>query len=165
MSSGTSTPITVQGSTQAVSNKTQVAAVATVLETKKENAQRSLEAVVREYFSDTPMLAEVARCETRFRHYDRKGEVLRGEIDNNDVGIMQVNERYHLKRAEKHGFDIYSLEGNLAYAKYLYLEEGSDPWASSSRCWGGYRENATKSVAIKSSAFAKISVPLVDQNN
>jgi len=164
MSSGTSTPITVQGSTQAISNKSQVAAVASVTETKKANAQRSLEAVVREYFSDTPVLAEIARCETRFRHYDRNGDVLRGEIDGNDTGIMQVNERYHLKRAEKHGFDIYSLEGNLAYAKYLYLEEGSDPWRSSSRCWGGYREDTIKSVSVKASAFAKISVPLVDQN-
>lgn len=162
MSSGTSTPITVQGSTQAISQKSQAVAAASVLEIKKVNAQRSLEAVVRDYYSDTPILAEIARCETRFRHYDRAGDVLRGAIDKNDVGIMQVNERYHLKRAEELGFDIYSLEGNLAYAKYLYKEEGSDPWVSSSACWGSYREKSVAST-IKTSAFAKISVPLVNQ--
>lgn len=161
MTSGTSTPIMVQG-TAAVA-KVQVPATESI---KKQQpaGQRSLEAVARDYFSDTPVLAEIARCETRFRHYDRNGDVLRGAIDGNDVGIMQVNERYHLKRAEKHGFDIYSLEGNLAYAKYLYLEEGSDPWVSSSSCWGGYRETAVKSVAPKTANFAKISVPLVEQN-
>jgi hypothetical protein len=31
--------------------------------------------------------------------------------------------------------DIYSLEGNMAYAKFLYENEGTKPWRSSSKCW------------------------------
>ena len=161
MLGSSSTPIAVQGTAATIAPKTTALLVS---DSKKQAAPRPVEAVVRDYFSDTPILAEIARCETRFRHYDRTGEVLRGKIDANDVGVMQVNERYHLKRAETLGFDIYTLEGNLAYAKYLYHEEGSDPWVSSSSCWGNYRETAKTAPAVKSSTFAKISVPLVDQN-
>ena len=32
--------------------------------------------------------------------------------------------------------DIYTLDGNLAYAKKLYTEEGTQPWISSFPCWG-----------------------------
>ena len=165
MASGTSTPVMVQGTTAPASREAAKSPVAAAtLEAKRGGKERTLEAVVRDYFSDTPVLAEIARCETRFRHYDRAGEVLRGAIDRNDVGIMQVNERYHLKRAETEGFDIYSLEGNLAYAKYLYHKEGSDPWVSSSACWGGYREKVQNVASVKASTFSKISVPRVEQN-
>ena len=165
MSGSTSTPISVQGSPARIVPKVQVigSLLAQEASNKDKSAKRSLEGIVRDYYSDTPLLVEIARCETRYRQYDKDGKVFRGRIDNNDVGIMQVNERYHLKRAEKLGFDIYTLEGNLAYAKYLYLEEGSDPWASSSACWGGYREG-TVSQGPKSATFAKLSVPLIDEN-
>lgn len=48
---------------------------------------------------------------------------------------MQINETYHLDQALSLGIDIYSLEGNMAYAKYLYDKKGSGPWVSSSKCW------------------------------
>ena len=94
------------------------------------NQPITLEEYVRDYFADNPALAEVAKCESRFRHFDARG-VLRGEVDRNDVGVMQINERYHEPRAEKLGFDLKTLEGNLGYAKWLYDKEGLQPWASS----------------------------------
>ena len=48
---------------------------------------------------------------------------------------MQVNEDFHLETAQKLGYNIYSLEGNLSYAQYLYDKEGTVPWKSSSHCW------------------------------
>lgn len=48
---------------------------------------------------------------------------------------MQINELYHLETAEKLGLDIYTIEGNVAYAKHLYEEQGAKPWMSSSPCW------------------------------
>ncbi len=98
------------------------------------NQPITLEEYVRDYFADNPALAEVAKCESRFRHFDARG-VLRGEVDRNDVGVMQINERYHEPRAEKLGFDLKTLEGNLGYAKWLYDKEGLQPWASSGKCW------------------------------
>lgn len=102
---------------------------------------KTLEHYVREYYRDTPVLAEVARCESGFVHFTDSGKVLRGIKDSNDVGVMQINERYHLERAEKLGYDIYSIEGNMAYAKYIYEKEGAAPWSASSKCWGKNLKN------------------------
>jgi hypothetical protein len=105
-----------------------------------------LNKLVREYFTDTPLLAEIAKCESSFRQYDKDGEVLRGRVNGSDVGLMQVNEYYHGESAKKLGFDIYSVEGNLAYAKWLYNREGGQPWKASSPCWG--KTNASAQVAV-----------------
>lgn len=94
----------------------------------------TLEQYVRGFFADNPVLADIARCESRFRQFDAHG-VLRGEYDRGDVGVMQINERYHDERAKKLGFDIKTLDGNLAYAKWLYDKEGLAPWKSSGKCW------------------------------
>lgn len=96
----------------------------------------SLGTYVREYFVETPILADIAWCESRMRHFGKSGEVLRGEIDSDDVGVMQINTRYHEEDAVELGIDVYSLHGNLAYAKYLYEKQGTKPWLASSPCWG-----------------------------
>jgi hypothetical protein len=96
---------------------------------------KTAEKEVREYFADTPILIEVARCESRFHHTDEDGSIHRGEINNKDVGVMQINEYYHLDTAKKLGFDVYSLKGNMEYARYLYDHEGLQPWVSSGKCW------------------------------
>lgn len=95
-----------------------------------------VEEAVREYFADIPLMAEISKCESRYRQFDTSGEVLRGIVNTNDVGALQVNEKYHLKRSQKLGYDIYSLQGNMAYARLLYEESGPQPWASSYPCWG-----------------------------
>ena len=95
----------------------------------------TLEAYVREYFKDMPILAEIARCESEFRHLGASGQVLRGEVAVEDVGVMQINEFYHGDRAKAFGLDLHTLDGNLAYAKWLYTKEGTTPWYSSSKCW------------------------------
>ena len=43
------------------------------------------EAIVREYFSDIPVMIQVARCESTFRHTLADGSVLRGVVDNDTV--------------------------------------------------------------------------------
>ncbi len=91
---------------------------------------------VAEYFSDVPVLAEIARCESHFRHFDRSGGVIRGEVNRYDVGVMQINELYHGKEAETLGLDLHAISGNLAYARRLFEREGTTPWLSSVKCWG-----------------------------
>lgn len=90
---------------------------------------------VREYFRDTPILAKIAYCESKFQQYDKDGNVLRGTLTPDDLGIMQVNEYYHGTAAKKLGFNIHNVKGNLGYAKWLYEKEGTKPWASSAKCW------------------------------
>lgn len=96
---------------------------------------KTLEAHVREYFKDDPILAEIARCESQFRHIGTTGKVIRGKVNKADVGVMQINEKYHLDEAEKLGYDLHTLEGNMAYAKWLYEKKGPQPWYPSEKCW------------------------------
>jgi hypothetical protein len=121
-------------------------------EDKKTQAERSItvEEYVRNYFSDIPVMVEIAKCESHFRQHNESGEVLRGEKNVLDRGVMQINEYYHGEDSEKLGFDILTLKGNTAYARYLFEKYGVKPWASSSRCWaktvayGEYKELASK---------------------
>jgi hypothetical protein len=95
----------------------------------------NVETEVREYFADIPLMAEVAKCESRYRQFENDGSVFRGKINDRDVGALQINEYYHAERAKKLGYDLYTLKGNMQYARLLYKEQGAQPWVSSSPCW------------------------------
>jgi hypothetical protein len=103
---------------------------------QKKHINAGVEKAVREYFADIPLMVEVSKCESHYRQFNADGSVFRGKINTNDVGALQINETYHLKRATELGYDIHSLEGNMAYARLLYKEQGPQPWASSFPCWG-----------------------------
>ena len=115
----------------------QVAAVADIqsIDAEPIAVQSSVEEAVREYFKDTPILVKVAMCESTFRQFDKNGAVLRGIVDRDDVGVMQINEKYHGDQAQKANIDIYSLEGNMKFAQLLYNEQGTAPWSASQPCW------------------------------
>ena len=87
------------------------------------------------YFKDYPILVKIAGCESQFRQYDSEGKVLQGKVNKGDLGLMQINKYYHSEKSDELGFDIETVEGNMAYAKYLYEKEGEKPWLSSSKCW------------------------------
>ena len=91
---------------------------------------------VRLYFRDAPIMAEIAACESHFRHLMKNGDPIRGEVNRGDIGVMQVNEYYHREDAEDMGHDIDTLDGNLKYARFLYEKYGTKPWDSSKKCWG-----------------------------
>ena len=95
----------------------------------------TIEERVREFYTDAPVLSDIAFCESSFRHFDKSGRVIRGKVNKGDVGVMQINEYYHKEKAETLGMDIKTLDGNLLYAKYLYDKEGVSPWGSSAKCW------------------------------
>ncbi len=90
---------------------------------------------VTEYFADAPVMISIAQCESHFRQFDKTGSIHRGKINRSDLGVMQINEYYHGEKAEKLGLDLYTIEGNLEFARYLYEKEGTTPWLSSSKCW------------------------------
>ena len=91
---------------------------------------------VQSYFADAPIMVSIAKCESRFHQYGEHGSVYRGEINNLDVGVMQINEYYHSDTAKKLGIDLYTIQGNVAYARCLYDKQGTAPWSSSEGCWG-----------------------------
>ncbi len=95
----------------------------------------STEEVVRTYFSDIPVMIQIARCESHFRHTLEDGTVLKGRVDPADTGVMQINLRYHGVAAEKLDLDLHDLHDNLAYARSLYEQQGTQPWNASAPCW------------------------------
>ena len=115
----------------------------TVKEVKSEDYQpitdsKNVEKFINDYFADVPILAKIAKCESRYRHYNSVGNVLRGVENKSDRGVMQINIYYHGKTAEKLGLDVHNLDDNVAYARYLYEKEGAKPWMSSSACWAKF---------------------------
>jgi len=127
--------------TTASVNMVATATVSTTTQVLEEKAtstiptKKEIEAKVKAYFKDDPILVDIARCESQFRQVDAKGNILRGTINKGDLGVMQINEYYHADKAAELGFDLKTVDGNLAYAKYLYNKEGVQPWISSSKCW------------------------------
>lgn len=109
---------------------------------------KEIEQEVRNYFKDDPILVDIARCESDFRQFKPDGYLFRGQVNHGDIGVMQINEYYHLKKAESLGYDIKSVKGNLAYAKYLYNTQGVQPWISSEPCWNQAKANSANQVAL-----------------
>jgi len=119
--------------------------------TAKIPTNEGIEQEAKAYFKNTPILADIAFCESTFRQYDTDGKPLRGVINKGDIGVMQINEYYQGDKAKALGYDLDTPEGNMAYAKYLYEKEGTKPWSSSETCWGADEASASSSnqVAMK----------------
>jgi len=130
MYGSTGIPTTVANAALAVTGTSTEKAKAIVLQDRK-----SVEKYLREQYADTPILVEIARCESTFSQFDKDGKVIRGIVNNKDVGVMQINEKYHLEAATALGFDIHTIEGNVGYAKHLYKNQGAQPWKASAPCW------------------------------
>lgn len=86
----------------------------------------------------TGLLAKIAECESHQRQYDPKtGGVLRGKANRNDIGYFQINTYWNGADAKRRGYDLYTEEGNVGYALYLYDTQGTTPWNASKDCWRG----------------------------
>jgi len=107
-------------------------------------SSKAVEAYVKDQFADEPILVDIARCESTYRQFDQTGNILRGKVNQGDVGVMQINEKYHADEAVKMGINIYTVEGNLQFGRYLYNKYGSDPWSSSAPCWSTGNQIALK---------------------
>ena len=102
-------------------------------------AEVAVEKTIKELVQDEcgvgHVMVEIARCESQYRQF-YEGDVLRGKVNSEDVGIFQINEGYHLSIAMKMNVDIETIEGNIAYARHLYDTKGTAPWIWSKPCWG-----------------------------
>ncbi|MCA9361099.1 hypothetical protein KC845_00925 [Candidatus Kaiserbacteria bacterium] len=93
------------------------------------------EGIVRDYFSDIPVMVQVAKCESMFRHTLADGSVLRGKVDSRDTGVMQINSYYHGAKAKELGLNLENIYDNMEYARMLYEQQGTKPWNASAPCW------------------------------
>lgn len=93
------------------------------------------EQIVRSYFEDIPVMIQIARCESAFRHKLEDGSVLKGVVDPADTGVMQINKRYHEKTAATMNLNLEDINQNMEYARFLYETQGTQPWSASSSCW------------------------------
>jgi hypothetical protein len=103
----------------------------TIASTKSMDTER----IVREYFSDIPVMIQIARCESTFRHTLEDGSVLKGKVDSADTGVMQINKRYHEQTAAAMSLNLDDIYHNMAYARHLYEKQGTQPWSASAPCW------------------------------
>ena len=148
---GTTSPVTIDQTLPQIDSS-----VVRQIENKKTTKEieniMSTEQYVRQYFSDIPIMIEIARCESHFRQLDKDGEIHRGQVNPSDVGVMQINEHYHLDTSVREDYDIYTLEGNTAYARDLYERHGTQPWSSSKQCWSKslINQNENNSLALNS---------------
>jgi hypothetical protein len=106
----------------------------------------SVKEYVQTYFADESVMVEIASCESHFRQFGSDGQVLKNP-KSSAVGVFQIMSSIHDPIANDLRVDIYTIQGNLAYAKYLYEKQGTAPWSSSKSCWG--KSNAAQAIAMK----------------
>lgn len=85
------------------------------------------EDIVKFYFSDVPVMIDIAKCESGFKQYNPDGSAFH-DASGTYVGIYQIAESIHTAKAQSLGFDIRNIDGNLQYARYLYNASGTNPW-------------------------------------
>lgn len=91
------------------------------------------EVIVKEKlkFEDFPLLMRICKAESGNRQFNSKGDVLRGHVEPSDVGYCQINEAINNDLARRLGYDIYTEEGNKAFAVHLFTTRGYAPWMAS----------------------------------
>ena len=94
-------------------------------------------AVLVQEFKEIPIMVEIARCESQFRQMDGD-KPLKGVVNNLDTGLFQINKKHWLDIANKLGYDIDTLQGNINMAEYIYEQQGVGAWDASNGCWGKY---------------------------
>jgi len=88
-----------------------------------------VEAKIRQVFPGANVMIDIARCESGLKQYKENFNVVRGGLGGNYIGIFQLAES-HAENARNLGLDIYSVDGNIGYAKVLYDAQGTQPWVA-----------------------------------
>lgn len=100
-------------------------------------SQGTVEAEVRKYFKDIPVMVAIARCESGFVHYDAsQPNGVKKNPDSSASGVLQIMLSVHEDDARVLKLNLLSLQGQLAYGRHLYEQNGTRDWKSSRDCWG-----------------------------
>lgn len=90
--------------------------------------------IVNVFGKDSEIMLKVAECESNTSQFNKDGSVIRGIENNSDYGIFQINTYYWLDISNKLSYNIYTIEGNIKMAKYIYEKQGIRAWKASSHC-------------------------------
>lgn len=89
-------------------------------------------------------LIPVCSCESNGKpngiptHYEQDGiTVLRGKLNNDDIGMCQINLKWHKEVSIKMGLDLFKEEDNIIYANFLFDTRGFKDWGWSNHCHHG----------------------------
>lgn len=123
-------PQTIATSTQAATQTTIV-----VKPPFDVHSTSSLKSIIESEFPDSPVIVDIASCESRLKQFNSDGSVRLGRANPHDIGLFQINETYHRAEAEKLGIDIDTLKGNIAFAKILHKRNGTRDWNWSKFMW------------------------------
>lgn len=85
-------------------------------------SSEAISALILQTFPDSPVMLEVAKCESRLRQFNEDGTVLMGGGGGNYIGIFQIGIQW-VDDAQKLDIDVYTVEGNVQFARYLYDSE------------------------------------------
>lgn len=89
-----------------------------------------------------PALHGVCSCESSYegtrygqpRQFNPDGSVRRGVQNPKDIGECMINLDYWGETAAKLGYDVFTQQGNVKMANYIYEHEGLKPWTWSNGC-------------------------------
>lgn len=81
------------------------------------------------------ILYKIALCESNNKQFTPSGDIVRGRANPADIGRFQINTYWNGEEAERLGYDLYTWEGNTAFALYLYEKNGTRDWNWSKPCW------------------------------
>lgn len=88
-----------------------------------------------------PELVPVCACESAGVawgtpiQFDANGNVVMNQKGTGDVGMCQINLRLHAATAKALGYDIFTRDGNIKFANWLFEQDGYRPWEASRTCW------------------------------
>lgn len=92
------------------------------------------------------LLKHIASCESWGdpnkdpREFLPNGTVLRGSPNPQDIGLAQINLPTWGAKAKELGYDLFTYDGNLAMAKWIFTNDPrhEQNWSWSRGCWGKY---------------------------
>ena len=81
---------------------------------------------IRDTFPEQPeLMIKVAKCESGLKPL--------AEGPTHDKGIFQIHIPSHKNNLD--GVDVFDPADNIAFARKLYDESGTQPWNASRKCW------------------------------
>jgi len=82
-----------------------------------------------------PVMERICSCESGRQFWD-DGRVVRGHVNPLDIGMCQINLKYHGEASKNMGLDVFDEADNITYANWLYDQQGPQPWFWSEPCHG-----------------------------
>ncbi len=85
--------------------------------------------LIKKYFPNDPIMVEVARGESGLKQWHDNGKVVRGIVDPDDTGLLQINKRYWGEEAKRLGLDFENnIEDNVKMARHIADTQGITAW-------------------------------------